>query len=155
MRPFDLDVMSWGSLASSVAVAIVSASCEPARPPTPTTEFTGNATNPAGTASGAAETMPWMEKPVDNSADVIRLQVRPRANRCYQHGLEGDPTQTGCIVLTMRVDGRGAVAEVTVTSNGGISADVADCMSRVARGVHFDPPGPRGTTLKVSLNCAE
>jgi hypothetical protein len=44
-----------------------------------------------------------MSVPVANAEAVIRSQIHPNAKKCYQRGLESDPTQAGKIVILIKV----------------------------------------------------
>jgi hypothetical protein len=93
-----------------------------------------------------------MSVPVANAEAVIRSQIHPGAKKCYQRGLESDPTQAGKIVILIKVAPSGEVDTVTVQSNSGLSATVAACISSVARRAKFDAPGPSGSQISVPFN---
>ena len=93
-----------------------------------------------------------MSVPVNNAEAVIRSQVHPGAKRCYQKGLESDPSQAGKIVILIKVAPSGEVDSATVASNTGLSAQVASCIAAVARRAKFDAPGASGSTISVPFN---
>jgi hypothetical protein len=93
-----------------------------------------------------------MSVPVSNAEAVIRSQIHPGAKRCYQKGLESDPTQAGKLVLLIKVAPSGEVDSTSITSNTGLSAQVAACISSVARRAKFDPPGASGSQISVPFN---
>jgi hypothetical protein len=93
-----------------------------------------------------------MSVPVANAEAVIRSQIHPGAKKCYQRGLESDPTQAGKLVILIKVGPSGEVDTATVQSNSGISASVASCISAVARRAKFDAPGPSGSQISVPFN---
>jgi hypothetical protein len=93
-----------------------------------------------------------MSVPVSNAEAVIRRDVHPGAKRCYQKGLESDPTQAGKLVILIKVAPSGEVDSVSVASNSGLSSQVASCISAVARRAKFDPPGSSGSTISVPFN---
>ncbi len=90
--------------------------------------------------------------PVSNAEAVIRSQIHPGAKRCYQQGLESDPTQSGRLVILIKVAPSGEVDSVNVSSNSGLSSNVANCIKRVAGRAKFDAPGPSGSTISVPFN---
>jgi hypothetical protein len=90
--------------------------------------------------------------PVSNAEAVIRNQIQPGAKRCYQKGLETDPTQSGKLVILIKVAPSGEVDSVSAASNTGLSAQVASCIQTVARRAKFDAPGANGSTLSVPFN---
>ena len=93
-----------------------------------------------------------MSVPVSNAEAVIRSQIHPGAKRCYQKGLESDPTQAGRIVILIKVSPSGEVDSASVASNSGLSAGVAACIASVARRAKFDAPGANGSTISVPFN---
>ena len=93
-----------------------------------------------------------MSVPVSNAEAIIRSQIHPGAKRCYQRGLESDPTQSGRIVILIRVSPSGEVDSASVASNSGLSASVAGCIASVARRAKFDAPGASGSTISVPFN---
>jgi hypothetical protein len=119
---------------------------------------TGGATSAAGTA---VKVVPIgdvqyggssMSVPVSNAEAVIRSQIHPGAKRCYQKGLESDPTQAGKVVILIKVGPSGEVDSANVASNSGLSAGVAGCIASVARRAKFDAPGANGSTISVPFN---
>jgi len=95
---------------------------------------------------------PSMSVPVSNAEAVIRSQIHPGAKRCYQRGLESDPSQAGKLVVLIKVAPNGEVDSATVASNSGLSSQVASCITSVARRAKFDPPGASGSTISVPFN---
>jgi hypothetical protein len=93
-----------------------------------------------------------MSVPVSNAEAVIRSQIHPGAKRCYQRGLEQDPTQAGKLVILIKVAPSGEVDSASASSNTGLSASVASCIAGVARRAKFDPPGANGSTISVPFN---
>jgi hypothetical protein len=93
-----------------------------------------------------------MSVPVSNAEAVIRSQIFPGAKRCYQRGLEQDPTQAGKLVLLIKVSPSGEVDSASPSSNTGLSASVASCIAGVARRAKFDPPGANGSSISVPFN---
>jgi hypothetical protein len=93
-----------------------------------------------------------MSVPVNNAEAVIRSQIHPGAKRCYQRGLESDPTQSGKIVIMIKVAPSGEVDSTSVASNTGLAPGVASCIASVARRAKFDPPGANGSTISVPFN---
>jgi hypothetical protein len=93
-----------------------------------------------------------MSVPVSNAEAVIRSQIQPGAKRCYQKGLETDPSQSGKLVILIKVAPSGEVDSVTAASNSGLSAQVASCIQGVARRAKFDAPGANGSTISVPFS---
>jgi hypothetical protein len=93
-----------------------------------------------------------MSVPVSNAEAIIRRDIHPGAKRCYQRGLESDPTQAGRLVILIKVAPSGEVDSVTVQQNSGLSAGVAACIASVARRAKFDAPGSNGSQISVPFN---
>ncbi|HLK38146.1 MAG TPA: AgmX/PglI C-terminal domain-containing protein [Polyangiaceae bacterium] len=117
---------------------------------------------PAASIAGAARVViplfdvqyptPTITVPMANAEAVIRSQIHPGARHCYQKGLDSDPTQSGRLVLEIRVGPSGEVDAVGVTGNTGLSQGVVDCIVQVARRAKFGRPGPTGSTLSLPFN---
>jgi hypothetical protein len=97
-------------------------------------------------------TPPSMTAPVANAEAVIVAQIQPGARRCYQRGLDADPTQSGKLSLLIKIAPSGEVDGVTVTGNTGLSAQVVSCIQLVVRRARFDAPGANGSSLSVPLS---
>jgi len=90
--------------------------------------------------------------PIANAEATIRRQIHPGAKRCYQKGLESDPTQSGRLVVTIKVSPSGEVDSAGVAINGGLSPGVANCISSVARRAKYNAPGSNGSMISVPFN---
>jgi hypothetical protein len=95
---------------------------------------------------------PTFSVPVADAEAVIRTKIHPGARRCYQKGLELDPTQSGRLVVEIKVAPNGEVDTAAATANGGLSAAVVACIAQVAKRAKFDAPGPSGSTLSIPFN---
>jgi hypothetical protein len=95
---------------------------------------------------------PTISVPVSNAEATIRRQIHPGAKRCYQRGLQQDPTQAGRLVVTIKVAPGGDVDSASVASNARLSVQVASCIALVARRAKFDAPGSDGSTISVPFN---
>jgi len=93
-----------------------------------------------------------MSVPVANAEAVIRNQIQPGAKRCYQKGLEVDPSQSGRLLIVLKIAPSGEVDTATVGSNNGLSQQVATCIAGVARRAKFDAPGASGSTINVPFS---
>jgi hypothetical protein len=119
---------------------------------------TGGASTSAGTVvkvvpvGDVQYTGSQMSVPVANAEAIIRSQIHPGAKKCYQRGLDSDPTQAGKIVILIKVAPSGEVDTATVQSNSGLSPAVANCITSVARRAKFDAPGPSGSQISVPFN---
>jgi hypothetical protein len=91
--------------------------------------------------------------PIANMESVIRSQIFPAAKRCYQRGLEADPTQAGKIVLSIKVDPSGEVSSASPVSNTGLSAQVAGCIVAAAKRAQFGQSP--GGVVQVPFNFVQ
>jgi outer membrane biosynthesis protein TonB len=103
---------------------------------------------PVGNVTGGGASM---SVPVQNAEAVIRSGLFPAAKRCYQTGLNSDPTLSGRVSLTIQVGPSGEVSGVTA-SQSGLNAQVTGCISAAARRLQFQAPGGSGSTISVPFN---
>jgi hypothetical protein len=82
--------------------------------------------------------------PIANMESVVRSQIFPRARRCYQRGLENDPTMSGKLVIGIKIDPSGEVSSASVARNTGLSSQVASCIIAGSRSAMF-AQNPGGT----------
>jgi hypothetical protein len=119
------------------------------------TRDTGGAPSSAGSATRVVvipdvhEEAPTLSAPVRDAEAVIRKQIHPGARRCYQKGLDSDPSQSGKLVVVIKVGPSGEVESASVPYNSGLSVGVAACIAAVAHRAKFDPTGPGGATIVV------
>jgi hypothetical protein len=102
---------------------------------------------PEGTVSSGSAVVSGR---IDDAESVIRTQLVPAAHSCYRRGLAEDPSQSGRLVLTIRVAPIGEVETTSVAQNSGLSGKVASCISSRARGLHFAQN--QGGTINVPLS---
>jgi hypothetical protein len=95
------------------------------------------------------DAIPVLSATLPDAEAVIRTQIHPGARRCYEIGLESDPTQSGKLVLMIRVAPSGEVDSASIASNAGLSPAVASCVALVARRAKFGRTGPGGATIVV------
>ena len=92
-----------------------------------------------------------MAVPVDKAESLVRSRLEPAARRCYQSGLEKDPTEGGSVSLLLRVLPDGRVASVTIASNSGLSPGVVQCVVSAASSLSFHGPGGNGSVLSAGF----
>jgi hypothetical protein len=120
---------------------------------------TGTGPTGAGQATKFVPVLPEVQRlallesgHVPNAEATIHRLIEPGARRCYQNGLRVNPTQSGKLVIVIRIGNSGEVDSVDIAQNGGLSADVALCVATVAKRARFDPPGSNGSVLSVPFN---
>lgn len=84
--------------------------------------------------------------PVANMESVIRSQIFPAAKRCYQRGLEEDPTQSGKLLFESE-PGK-CHMHVKADSAGGLSKSVVKCIQEWLERVDLCGPQGRATIQK-------
>jgi len=90
-----------------------------------------------------------------SDADRVIASLRPRFRQCYQTGLNTDPSQQGKVVITAKVGPNGEVDSANVSSNSGLSPQVAGCIAGVIKRAQFSPPGGGGSTLNVPVTFVQ
>lgn len=115
--------------------------------------------------------------PVSNADAVVRTQIQPAVKRCYRKCLGVDASQSGTLVLVLKLAPDGRVDSVSA-ENDSVPCDMAmargpfstspiplrrrpwcvlsepveHCTLSVAKRAMFDAPGENGATLTVPLN---
>lgn len=79
---------------------------------------------------------------------VINETLQPFRS-CYHRGLVHDPAQDGRVAVVVHVGSAGKVESVDTYGACRLSSDVLDCMSDVARKLHFDPPAGGSNTVVI------
>jgi hypothetical protein len=98
---------------------------------------------------------PSLGAPVSNAEAVVRTQILPGAKRCYEDGLKSDPSQSGTLVLRIKVAPDGRVESVDAEGITGLSEQVVSCIVTVAKRVRFDAPGGNGATITVPFRFSK
>jgi hypothetical protein len=86
-----------------------------------------------------------------SDADRVIASLRPRFRKCYQDGLNGDPTMQGRTVLVASVGPNGEVKSVSVAESQGLSPGVNACLSRALNNAQF-ATNSGGANLKVPIS---
>jgi hypothetical protein len=115
--------------------------------------------------------------PVSNAEAVVRTQIQPDVKRCYRKCLGIDASQSGTLVLVIKVAPDGRVDSVSA-ENDSVPCDMATagdpsftatpplrhrpwcvlsepverCSQSVAKRAMFEAPGENGATITVPLN---
>jgi hypothetical protein len=74
------------------------------------------------------------------NVEPVVLAAMARLRLCYRTGLAHDPAMMGRLGLLLKVRPNGAVASATLTSNTGLSPDVAKCVAAAAGAWRFERP---------------
>lgn len=90
-----------------------------------------------------------------SDADRVVAGLRNRFRKCYQDGLNSDPSMSGKVTITAKVGPNGEVQSASPSSNTGLSPAVASCIARVVRNAQFSPPGGGGSTLNIPVTFVQ
>jgi len=115
--------------------------------------------------------------PVSNAEAVVRTQIQPGVKRCYRKRLGVDASQSGTLVLVIKVAPDGRVDSVSADNDSVpcdtamahdpsfttstsvrhrpwcvLSEPVERCTQSVAKRATFEAPGGNGATITVPLN---
>jgi hypothetical protein len=113
--------------------------CAPWDPPSHPTE-----PSPPVAAPGAPS--------ITTAEGVIRGPIHAQAKRCYQAGLNSDPSMAGRVVIRIHIASDGTVDDSIVASDEGLATSVAECIAAGAKRAHFEPPGESGSTISIPFN---
>lgn len=87
-----------------------------------------------------------------SDADRVVANLRSRFRKCYQDGLNANPTMSGKATLAAKVQPNGEVASVDVVENQGLSSEVTSCMAKVLKNATFTGNGSFSTVrVPVSM----
>lgn len=90
-----------------------------------------------------------------SDADRVIAGLRPRFRQCYQTGLNSDPSMSGKVTITAKVGPNGEVSSADVSSNSGLSQQVASCIAGVVKRAQFNAPGGGGSTLNIPVTFVQ
>jgi hypothetical protein len=117
---------------------------------TTTTGKAGKETSTGGPTIAVATQPAQMSAPVSNAESVI-ASLRPRFRRCYEAGLNQDPTISGKAVIVAKIAPNGTVQSAEVGSSQGLPASVTTCLANVVSRAEFAANGSM-TTLSVPVS---
>lgn len=95
-----------------------------------------------------------MSVPVNNAERTV-AGLRAKFKRCYDKGLQTDPTMSGAVTIVTKVSPNGEVASATGQNNTGLSADVVQCIQKAVQGANFDAPGGSGSTINIPVKFVQ
>lgn len=87
-----------------------------------------------------------------SDADVAIAKLKSRFKKCYQDGLNQNPTMSGKATLSAKVGPNGEVISTEVVQNEGLSSTVTTCLSNaVTRYAQFTGNGSV-TTVRIPVS---
>jgi hypothetical protein len=81
-------------------------------------------------------------------------QIHPRLRACATRALSQNPGETGTMRIIVSVAVSGDVTNITVASNGGVSAATSACMTNMLRRVQFSTGSTRQLEIAVTQTRA-
>jgi hypothetical protein len=72
--------------------------------------------------------------------------------RCYNRGLQTDPTMKGSVRITARIGPNGEVLSASPSGGGGLSGDVIGCVVSRVQSAQFAPPDGGGATVVIPVS---
>lgn len=72
--------------------------------------------------------------------------------RCYNRGLQTDPTMKGSVRITARIGPNGEVLSASPSGGGGLSGDVIGCVVARVQSAQFAPPDGGGATVVIPVS---
>lgn len=100
---------------------------------------------PAGPSLSVDVRPPTFNGAPVSDADRVVAGLRSRFRKCYQDGLNDDPTMSGKTTLAAKVQPNGEVASVDVVENQGLSPRVTSCMAKALKNAQFTANGSFST----------
>ncbi|MBK6690937.1 MAG: AgmX/PglI C-terminal domain-containing protein [Myxococcales bacterium] len=111
----------------------------------------GAVKGPTGVANiGRAE----MSVPVANAERTV-AGLRTKFKRCYDKGLQSDPSMSGAVTIVTKVSSNGEVTAADAQGNSGLSAEVVTCIQRAVKGAQFEAPGGSGSTINIPVKFVQ
>jgi hypothetical protein len=72
--------------------------------------------------------------------------------RCYNRGLQTDPTMKGSVRISARIGPNGEVLSASPSGGGGLSGDVIGCVVARVQSSQFAPPDGGGATIVIPVS---
>lgn len=72
--------------------------------------------------------------------------------RCYNRGLQTDPTMKGSVRITARIGPNGEVLSASPSGGGGLSGEVIGCVVSRVQSAQFAPPDGGGATVVIPVS---
>ncbi|HRI70273.1 MAG TPA: AgmX/PglI C-terminal domain-containing protein, partial [Polyangium sp.] len=72
--------------------------------------------------------------------------------RCYNRGLQTDPTMKGSVRITARIGPNGEVVSATPSGGGGLSGEVIGCVVARVQSAPFSPPDGGSATVVIPVS---
>lgn len=87
---------------------------------------------------------------VANASSVV-AGMQAGFRRCYNKGLQEDPTMKGSVRITAKIGPNGEVLSASASGGGGLSGTVISCVQARVQSAQFAPPEGGGATVVIPV----
>jgi hypothetical protein len=87
---------------------------------------------------------------VANASSVV-AGMAAGFRRCYNKGLQSDPTMKGSVRVTAKIGPNGEVLSASPSGGGGLSGEVVSCVVARVQSAQFAPPEGGGATVVIPV----
>ncbi|MRG93232.1 AgmX/PglI C-terminal domain-containing protein [Polyangium spumosum] len=88
---------------------------------------------------------------VANASSVV-AGMAAGFRRCYNRGLQSDPTMKGSVRITAKIGPNGEVLSASPSGGGGLSGEVISCVVARVQSAQFAPPEGGGATVVIPVS---
>ncbi len=88
---------------------------------------------------------------VANASSVV-AGMAAGFRRCYNRGLQNDPTMKGSVRITAKIGPNGEVLSASPSGGGGLGGDVISCVVARVQSAQFAPPEGGGATVVIPVS---
>ncbi len=86
------------------------------------------------------------------NASAVVAGMAAGFRRCYNRGLQEDPTMKGSIKITAKIGPNGEVLGASPSGGGGLSGTVVSCVASRVASAQFSPPDGGGATIVIPVS---
>lgn len=85
------------------------------------------------------------------NASAVVAGMAAGFRRCYNKGLQSDPTMKGSVRVTAKIGPNGEVLSASPSGGGGLSGEVVSCVVQRVQSAQFAPPEGGGATVVIPV----
>jgi hypothetical protein len=86
------------------------------------------------------------------NASAVVAGMAAGFRRCYNRGLQEDPTMKGSVKITAKIGPNGEVLGASPSGGGGLSGTVISCVASRVASAQFAPPDGGGATIVIPVS---
>jgi hypothetical protein len=86
-----------------------------------------------------------------SNASAVVAGMAAGFRRCYNKGLQDDPTMKGSVRITAKIGPNGEVLSASPSGGGGLSPGVVSCVVARVQSAQFSPPEGGGATIVIPV----